>query len=153
MNRFAAKRMKTFFLWLRLLAFVFGCALLLSCQWLGLTKDQAKNPAGIQAKTVTADAYRLNSGDKLEITVWHEENLKSEVVVLPDGTISFPLVGHALGMAGGLTQFAKRNSIQILRRDAEGHAKGIPFEYSDVEGGENIESNILLQSGDTIIVP
>ena len=207
--------MKTFPFWLRLLAFIVGCTLLLSCQWLGLAKDQAKNPADIQTKTATADVYRLNPGDKLEITVWHEDNLKSEVVVLPDGTISFPLVGHvpaagktneelvallkerlgkfvpnpeinirllsadgntiyvvgevghpgainmtrptdvmqALGMAGGLTQFAKRNSIHILRRDAEGHAKSIPFEYGDVEGGDNIESNILLQSGDTIIVP
>ncbi|NTV03680.1 hypothetical protein HGA89_02020, partial [bacterium] len=26
-------------------------------------------------------------------TVWQEENLHAEVVVLPDGTISFPLVG------------------------------------------------------------
>jgi polysaccharide export outer membrane protein len=60
---------------------------------------------------------------------------------------------QALGMAGGLTQFAKKNSIHILRRDAEGHAKSIPFEYGDVENGNNIESNILLQSGDTIVVP
>ena len=215
MNQFAAKLMKTVLYWLRLPVLLLSCAFLLSCQWLGLAKDQTKNPAGIQTKVVAAEAYRLNPGDKLEITVWHEENLKSEVVVLPDGTISFPLVGHvpaagktneelvallkerlgkfvpgpeinirllsadgntiyvvgevghpgainmtrptdvmqALGMAGGLTQFAKRSSIQILRRDAEGHAKSIPFEYGDVEGGDNIESNILLQSGDTIIVP
>ena len=215
MNQFAAKLMKTVLYWLRLPVLLLSCAFLLSCQWLGLAKDQTKNPAGIQTKVVAAEAYRLNPGDKLEITVWHEENLKSEVVVLPDGTISFPLVGHvptagktneelvallkerlskfvpdpeinirllsadgntiyvvgevghpgainmtrptdvmqALGMAGGLTQFAKRNSIQILRRDAGGHAKSIPFEYGDVEGGDNIESNILLQSGDTIIVP
>jgi protein involved in polysaccharide export with SLBB domain len=39
------------------------------------------------------ESYRLNPGDKLEITVWQEENLHAEVVVLPDGTISFPLVG------------------------------------------------------------
>ena len=215
MNQFAAKLMKTVLYWLRLPVLLLSCAFLLSCQWLGLAKDQTKNPAGLQAKAVAAEAYRLNPGDKLEITVWHEENLKSEVVVLPDGTISFPLVGHvpaagktneelvallkerlskfvpdpeinirllsadgntiyvvgevghpgainmtrptdvmqALGMAGGLTQFAKRSSIQILRRDAGGHAKSIPFEYGDVEGGDNIESNILLQSGDTIIVP
>ena len=86
--------MKPFPFWLRLLAFLIGSIFLLSCQWLGLAKDQTKNPAGLQAKAVAAEAYRLNPGDKLEITVWHEENLKSEVVVLPDGTISFPLVGH-----------------------------------------------------------
>jgi polysaccharide export outer membrane protein len=29
----------------------------------------------------------------------------------------------------------------------------LPFKYGEVEDGENIESNILLQSGDTIVVP
>lgn len=181
------------------MALFFGCLLLLSNQPFALASD----------------AYRLNPGDKLEITVWQEESLKQEVVVLPDGTISFPLVGHvaaagkttgelvkllqerlnkfipdseinvrllaaegnliyvtgevknpgkfevkgptdvvqALSMAGGLTAFAKKNNIIILRREADGKSKSLPFEYGDVEDGENIESNILLQSGDTIVVP
>jgi polysaccharide export outer membrane protein len=162
-----------------------------------------------------AETYRLNPGDKLEITVWQEENLHAEVVVLPDGTISFPLIGHvpaagttteeltellgkrlsefvsdpevdvrlkaadgnmvyvtgevehpgafvmtrptdvmqALSMAGGLTAFAKRNGITILRRRADGHSQSLPFAYDDVEDGQELELNILLQSGDTIIVP
>lgn len=182
-----------------IMALFFGCLLLLSNQPFALA----------------GDAYRLNPGDKLEITVWQEESLKQEVVVLPDGTISFPLVGHvaaagkttgelvkllqerlnkfipdseinvrllaaegnliyvtgevknpgkfevkgptdvvqALSMAGGLTAFAKKNNIIILRREADGKSKSLPFEYGDVEDGENIESNILLQSGDTIVVP
>jgi len=180
-------------------AFFFGCILWLSNQAFALTNN----------------SYRLNPGDKLEITVWEEEKLKQEVVVLPDGTISFPLVGHvaaagktteelakslrerltkfipdseinvslmaaegnviyvtgqvtkpgkfimkgptdvmqALSMAEGLTAFAKKNSIIVLRREADGHTRSFPFEYGDVEDGENIESNILLQSGDTVVVP
>lgn len=62
-------------------------------------------------------------------------------------------VMQALSMAGGLTPFAKKNSIIILRREADGRARTFPFEYGDVEDGENIESNILLQSGDTIVAP
>ncbi|MGJ0490816.1 MULTISPECIES: polysaccharide biosynthesis/export family protein [Methylobacter] len=182
-----------------LLTFFFGCILWLPGQALALANDN----------------YRLNPGDKLEITVWEEEKLKQNVVVLPDGTVSFPLVGHvaaagktteelvsllrerlrkfipdsevnvrllaaagnmiyvtgevahpgafvmtrptdvmqALSMAGGLTEFAKKNSIIVLRREADGQAKSFPFEYGDVEDGENIESNILLQSGDTIVAP
>lgn len=181
------------------MAFFFGCILWLSAQ----------------ALAFAGDVYHLNPGDKLEITVWEEEKLKQEVVVLPDGTISFPLVGHvaaagkttdglaallrerlrqfipdseinirllaaagnmiyvtgevehpgafimtrptdvmqALSMAGGLTEFAKKSSIIVLRREADGRTRSLPFEYGDVEDGENIESNILLQSGDTIVAP
>jgi polysaccharide biosynthesis/export protein len=60
---------------------------------------------------------------------------------------------QALGMAGGLTEFAEKNSILVLRREADGRLKSLPFKYGEVEDGENIESNILLQSGDTIVVP
>ena len=37
--------------------------------------------------------YRVNSGDQLDISVWREDELQREVMVLPDGTISFPLIG------------------------------------------------------------
>ncbi|MGZ8911358.1 MAG: polysaccharide biosynthesis/export family protein [Methylococcaceae bacterium] len=168
-----------------------------------------------QAPALADDVYLLNPGDKLEINVWEEEKLKQEVVVKPDGTISFPLVGHvtaagkttdevaialrerlgqyipdaeininllaaegsvvyvtgevtksgayvmkgplyvtqAISMAGGLTEFAKKNSILILRVEAGGRTSSLPFRYGDVEDGEDTQSNILLQSGDTIIVP
>jgi polysaccharide export outer membrane protein len=62
-------------------------------------------------------------------------------------------VMQALSMAGGLTAFAKRNGITILRRRADGHSQSLPFAYDDVEDGQQLELNILLQSGDTIIVP
>ena len=62
-------------------------------------------------------------------------------------------VMQALSMAGGLTAFAKKNSIIVLRNQTDGRSKSLPFEYGDVEDGENIESNILLQTGDTIVVP
>jgi polysaccharide biosynthesis/export protein len=45
--------------------------------------------------------YRVDSGDVLEISVWKEEDLKKEVLVRPDGGISFPLIGEL--HAGGKT--------------------------------------------------
>lgn len=47
----------------------------------------------------TGDAYGVNPGDILAVTVWKEEDLQRQVLVLPDGTISFPLAGdiHAAG--------------------------------------------------------
>ena len=40
------------------------------------------------------DAYKLLPGDRLQISVWREDVLDREVVVLPDGSITFPLVGR-----------------------------------------------------------
>src|SRR5512144_2243215 len=37
--------------------------------------------------------YTLNAGDVLAVSVWREDELRRELVVLPDGTISFPLAG------------------------------------------------------------
>ncbi|MBN2808411.1 MAG: polysaccharide biosynthesis/export family protein [Deltaproteobacteria bacterium] len=38
--------------------------------------------------------YRIGAGDVLEISVWKEESLSREVIVPPDLTIAFPLVGE-----------------------------------------------------------
>lgn len=37
--------------------------------------------------------YVILPGDILHISVWREETMNQEVIVLPDGTITFPLVG------------------------------------------------------------
>ncbi len=157
--------------------------------------------------------YLLNPGDLLEISVWKEEGMEKDVLVLPDGMISFPLVGHlnaagitalqlqndvterlkkyipnpvvtvsikdlggnkvfvigevrvpnvyktsrrvdvmqALSLAGGLTQYADESDIQILRRN-NGKEIAIPFDYNEVKKGRNLESNILLESGDVVVV-
>ena len=38
--------------------------------------------------------YRINPGDELEISVWGDERLQRSVLVLPDGSFAFPLVGQ-----------------------------------------------------------
>ena len=61
-------------------------------------------------------------------------------------------VMQALTMAGGPTPYASVNKIKILRR-VNGELKAIPFQYSKVEKGEDLEQNIILQGGDTVVVP
>lgn len=39
-------------------------------------------------------AYRLSPGDKLAVSVWGEDKLKQDVIVLPNGSITFPLAGQ-----------------------------------------------------------
>jgi len=59
---------------------------------------------------------------------------------------------QALAMVGGLNPFAKRSDIKIIRRE-KGHARIIHFNYDEVTGGEHLENDIQLVSGDVIIVP
>jgi polysaccharide export outer membrane protein len=54
-------------------------------------------PAAAQAPAPAnsaGSAYRINPGDELEILVWGDERLQRSVLVLPDGTFAFPLVGQ-----------------------------------------------------------
>lgn len=160
-------------------------------------------------------SYQLNPGDILHIDVWNEDTLSRDVLILPDGYISFPLAGtikaggftapqveaalakalskylkdpptvtvsikeldgnkiyvlgkvnhpgefpinrptdvmQALAMAGGLNTFAAENDIDVLRRNANGQQIAIPFEYGDVKEGEKLQTNILLHSGDVVVV-
>lgn len=61
-------------------------------------------------------------------------------------------VVQALAMAGGLTTFASKDDILILRGQGEGQ-KVYQFDYSDLENGRGLEQNIILQPGDTVLVP
>jgi polysaccharide export outer membrane protein len=170
-----------------------------------------------QEQSLPADSkiYQVQPGDVLSINVWKEEGLQQEVLVRPDGGMSFPLAGdfaaqgkslqeiqdilgerlgkyiadpvvtvsarqllgnkvfvigkvkqpgeyivnhyidvmQALSMAGGMTQFSSVNNIKILRRDKQGKQHAIEFRYGDVEDGEDLEQNIILQSGDVLVVP
>ncbi len=72
------------------------------------------------------------------------------------GTFAFDTqldVMQALSLAGGLTPFASKSKIKILRRDDAGKQAAIPFDYSEVEDGEQLEKNIVLRGGDVVVVP
>jgi len=59
---------------------------------------------------------------------------------------------QALSVAGGMTPYASANKIKVLRRE-NGQLTAIPFRYGDIEKGEDLEQNIILQSGDVVLVP
>ena len=44
--------------------------------------------------TQSTEEYLLMPEDVLSISVWKEEGLQQQVVIQPDGGLSFPLVGH-----------------------------------------------------------
>jgi polysaccharide export outer membrane protein len=159
-------------------------------------------------------SYLVQPGDSLQIAVWKEQELTLEVLVRPDGGLSFPLAGEveaaghtvdeirktleahlakyipdpvvtvavkaangsriyvvgkvnrpgdfplsrpidvmqALSLAGGATPFADVNGIRVIRREGE-HQTVFRFRYDDVRRGRELSQNILLRSGDTVVVP
>lgn len=61
-------------------------------------------------------------------------------------------VVQALSIAGGTTAFASTNDIFVLRRE-NGRQVALPFQLSDIVRQRNLEQNILLESGDIVVVP
>lgn len=61
-------------------------------------------------------------------------------------------VMQLLALAGGLNRFANEKDIIIIRK-VGAKQKSIPFDYNKVATGKNIDQNIILQAGDTVVVP
>ena len=60
------------------------------------------------------DIYQLHQGDRVLISVWREDTLQREVVVLPDGSITFPLIGR-IDVAGLDTSEVERRITAKLK--------------------------------------
>lgn len=93
------------------------------------------------------------------VTVTINEVLGNKIYVIgqvnrPGIFVVNPMVDvmQALSMAGGTTPYASLNNISILRRRG-GQQISIPFKYGDVSTGKNLDMNIILHSGDVVIVP
>jgi len=68
----------------------------------------AQGPLSVPpSATVAGTPYRINPGDELEVLVWGDERLQRSVLVLPDGTFAFPLVGQ-VNAAGRLPSELER---------------------------------------------
>jgi polysaccharide export outer membrane protein len=64
--------------------------------------------------------------------------------------LSVPLtVVQALALSGGFKEFAHTDSIIIVGHDRSSR----PFNYKKFEVGRDLEQNVVLRAGDTIVVP
>lgn len=61
-------------------------------------------------------------------------------------------VMQALSLAGGTTAFASTSEMFVLRRD-NGQQRRLPFNFDAVLRGRDLEQNVLLRSGDVVVVP
>ena len=93
------------------------------------------------------------------VTISLKESVGNQIYVIGQvnspgvfNVTQLPDVMQALSLAGGMTAYASQNKINILRRDNEKQT-AIGFRYGDVEKGESLEQNIILQHGDVVVVP
>jgi len=61
-------------------------------------------------------------------------------------------VTELLVRAGGLAEFAKSDEIVIVRRDRNQNSR-FPFNYKKFLEGKDYQQDVLLQSGDMVVVP
>lgn len=67
--------------------------------------------------------------------------------------VSNTRVLDALSLAGGLALFAHPSRIYVLRANAVGQVQKLKFNYKKVIRGQDEAEDILLQPGDTVVVP
>jgi polysaccharide export outer membrane protein len=60
---------------------------------------------------------------------------------------------EAIALAGGFRDFASPSKIMILRKNGDGQTQKIPFNYNRVVKDNRGEGNVMLKSGDVVVVP
>jgi polysaccharide export outer membrane protein len=88
----------------------------------------------------------VNQVNSYMIYVLGEVRLQGKQVVRSGTTFL-----QSIALAGGFTPFATTSKITLRRRDSTGKETVIPIRYKDVLNGQ--QANLVLKSGDTIIVP
>lgn len=67
--------------------------------------------------------------------------------------IEFPLtILQAIARSGGFQEWAKKEEIKVVRREG-GKEEFINFDYDAFVKGKNLQQNIIIAPGDTVIVP
>ncbi len=97
----------------------------------------ALQAAATAARPQTASAlpvYRINPGDELEINVWREDQLQRAVKVLPDGTLSFPLVGTIQGAGKTPKEIEQSISSALAQKYVDGNVPDVTVAVTNPTG-------------------
>jgi len=101
-------------------------------------KEFVENP-NVSVTVVEANSYKVYiSGQVRSPGVYR---LRSETSLL-----------QFISMVGGVTEWANQSRIIVIRKE-NGKEKRITINYKKIIQGKDLNSNIILKTGDTIIVP
>jgi len=99
--------------WKKILPLGFCLVLILGCT----TQYTPSNPRAEAALVaqVAQETYRLGPEDAIEISVWKEPELTKQLVVRPDGKITYPLVGEIQAAGHTVKQLQEEISKRLAK--------------------------------------
>ena len=123
---------------------------------LGDVEAAGRSPQQLGAELVKA-LSKFMENPRVTVGVLQANSTRFYVVGLVGKPGDFPLSGRTtllqgLALAGGFRDFAKTDSIVIVRQDRTGQLV-IPVNYKKLEDGKDMSQNVTLRPGDTIVVP
>jgi polysaccharide biosynthesis/export protein len=116
----------------------------------GLTPDQLRDQIAQRAARYIADptvSIVVREIHSRQVFITGEVNKPGAYSLMTPTSVM-----QLISLAGGLREYAKAKDIVILRTEG-GKQSAIPFNYKDVMNRKKLTQNILLQPGDTVIVP
>ncbi len=118
---------------------------------MGLTPEQLR-------QTLTSAANRYVEDPTVSVVVKEIKSRRVFIMGQVGKAGPYPLMApmtvmQLIALAGGLQEFAKEKDIVILRQEPGGRQFSIRFNYRDVMNRKNLQQNIDLKPGDTVIVP
>jgi polysaccharide biosynthesis/export protein len=130
----------------------------ISLPLVGEVRTGGLTPAAVSESIKTSLGAFLNDTPTVTVSLLSMDGNIVYVLGKVNRPGAFPIstkvdVTQALAWAGGLNTYADEKDIQVLRRDAAGVQRALPFNYAGVKSGKKLESNIVLKSGDVVVVP
>lgn len=121
----------------------------------------------IKAAGTTVEQLRTECANKIKeyvpnapVTVMLQELGSAKIFIV--GKVNRPgmylmdgpyTVLQVLALAGGMTPYAEEDSIKVVRISDGGEQKYVAFDYVEAVSGKNLDKNITLMPGDTVLVP
>jgi polysaccharide export outer membrane protein len=119
---------------------------------------QAEGFAVLQLKDrITAKFAKYLEHPKVTVIVSQITSYKVSVLGRVTRPGVYPITGkttlvEAISMAGGFTEWANKRKITVIRSQGD-QKKKLRINYKKIISGKNPSQNIMLERGDTIIVP
>lgn len=102
------------------------------------------------SQTLSNATFAPDRSQPLRIAVVGEVNRPGPYTLTAEGTA--PRVTNAIQEAGGITQKANVRDIQVRRVNANGEALTIPLNFWDLLQNGDLNQDLPLQDGDTILI-
>jgi polysaccharide export outer membrane protein len=123
---------------------------------LGDVQAAGRTPSQLGADLMKAFS-RFLASPQVSLGVSQANSSRFYVIGLVGKSGDYPLNGRltvlqGLALAGGFREFAKSGGILIIRHE-NGVQKFIPVNYKKLESAQDLSQNVVLQPGDTIVVP